>query len=234
MLTVGILAGGMATRLRPITESIPKALVEVAGKPFICRQLDYLREQGVTRVVLCIGHLGHMIENVVGDGAAFGLEVLYSPDGPRLLGTGGAVKQALPLLGESFFLLYGDSFLPIAFAPVEAAFLRSRKAGLMTVLENGDRWDKSNVLFRDGRLIEYNKQAPRPEMKYIDYGLGLLQAEALAPYPSGEVFDIAELYHALSLADDLAGYEVHERFYEIGSHSGLKEAETYFSERQPQ
>lgn len=234
MLTVGILAGGMATRLRPITESIPKALVEVAGKPFICRQLNYLRAQGVKRVVLCIGHLGHMIEDVVGNGAAFGLEVRYSPDGPKLLGTGGAVKQALPLLGDSFFLLYGDSFLPIDFAPVEEAFLQSGKSGLMTVLDNGDRWDKSNVLFRDGELIEYNKQAPRPDMKYIDYGLGLLQAKALAPYRDGEVFDIADLYHTLSLANDLAGYEVHERFYEIGSHSGLKEAETYFNERQTQ
>lgn len=232
MLTVGILAGGMATRLRPITESIPKALVEVAGVPFICRQIDYLREQGVTRVVLCIGHLGHMIEDVVGDGSAFGLEVQYSPDGPKLLGTGGAVKQALPLLGDSFFLLYGDSFLPIDFAPVQETFVRSGKSGLMTVLDNADRWDKSNVLFSDGRLVEYNKQAPTPEMRYIDYGLGILQAKTLLPYPDGAVFDIANLYHALSLAGELAGYEVHERFYEIGSHSGLKEAETYFSERQ--
>ena len=232
MMTVGILAGGIATRLRPITESIPKALVDVAGVPFIFRQLDYLREQGVERVVMCIGHLGEMIEDRVGDGSAFGLQVLYSPDGPKLLGTGGAVKQALPLLGESFFLLYGDSFLPIDFSPVEEAFLKSGKTGLMTVLENRDRWDKSNVLYRDGHLVEYNKQAPSPEMKYIDYGLGILRAEALDRYAVGEVFDIADLYRTLSLADELAGYEVHKRFYEIGSHSGLKEAETYFNERQ--
>ncbi|MBO9170432.1 nucleotidyltransferase family protein [Rhizobium sp. L245/93] len=232
MRTVGILAGGMATRLRPITESIPKALVDVAGVPFICRQLNYLREQGVSRVVLCIGHLGHMIEDVVGDGSAFGLDVSYSPDGPKLLGTGGAVKQALPLLGDSFFLLYGDSFLPIDFQPIETAFLTSGRTGLMTVLENGDRWDKSNVLFRDGSLIEYNKHAPSIEMKYIDYGLGMLRADALGGYEAGAVFDIADLYHTLSLQGELAGYEVHERFYEIGSHSGLKEAESYFNERQ--
>jgi len=232
MLTVGILAGGMATRLRPITETIPKALVEVAGVPFICRQLDDLRKQGVTRVVLCIGHLGEMIEDVVKDGTAFGLEVSYSPDGPKLLGTGGAVKQALPMLGESFFLLYGDSFLPIDFSKVETAYLESGKTGLMTVLENGDRWDKSNVLFRDGQLVEYNKHAPTPEMKYIDYGLGILRADALDAYGSGEAFDIADLYHTLSIKNQLAGYEVRERFYEIGSHTGLKEAEIYFNERQ--
>ena len=98
MLPVAILAGGLATRLRPITETIPKALVDVAGVPFICRQLDYLHAQGVHRVILCIGYLGEMIQKVVGDGSKFGLEVSYSPDGPVLLGTGGALKQALPLL----------------------------------------------------------------------------------------------------------------------------------------
>ncbi|PZM14865.1 nucleotidyltransferase family protein [Rhizobium tubonense] len=232
-LSVAILAGGLATRLRPITETIPKALVDVSGVPFICRQLDYLREQGVKRVVLCTGYLGEMIENVVGDGSAFGVDVVYSPDGPTLLGTGGAVKQALPLLGEGFFLLYGDSYLPIDFSRVEDAFLESGKAGLMTVLNNGDKWDKSNVLFRDGRLVEYNKKSPRPEMRYIDYGLGVLKASTFANYKAGEIFDLADLYHKLSVEDDLAGYEVHERFYEIGSHSGLKEAEAYFHERKP-
>jgi NDP-sugar pyrophosphorylase family protein len=233
-LTVAILAGGLATRLRPITETIPKALVEVAGVPFISHQLEYLRDQGIKKVVLCTGYLGALIEDVVGDGTAYGIEVIYSPDGPTLLGTGGAVKQALPLLGEHFFLLYGDSYLPIDFARVEAAFLESGKSALMTVLQNGDRWDKSNVLFRDGVLVEYNKKTPRPEMRYIDYGLGALHVSAFSDYSSGEIFDLADLYHKLSLGNELAGYEVHERFYEIGSHSGLKEAEAYFCERKPE
>jgi N-acetyl-alpha-D-muramate 1-phosphate uridylyltransferase len=228
MLPVAILAGGLATRLRPITKSIPKALVEVAGEPFICRQLDYLRTQGIRRVVLCLGYLGEMIQDVVGDGSQFDLDIAYSPDGPVLLGTGGALKQALPLLDEQFFVLYGDSFLPVDFAPVERFFLESGKAALMTVLENGDRWDKSNVLFHDDELVEYNKHAPRPEMSFIDYGLGLLTDRSLEPYPSGQPFDLAEVYHTLSLKGQLAGYEVHERFYEIGSHGGLKETEAYF------
>jgi NDP-sugar pyrophosphorylase family protein len=232
-LTVAILAGGLATRLRPITETIPKALVDVAGLPFIARQLDYLRAQGISKVVLCTGYLGEMIEHVVGDGSAFGVEVTYSPDGPTLLGTGGAITQALPHLGDSFFLLYGDSYLPIDFSKVETAFQQSGKTGLMTVLNNGNQWDKSNVLFHNGQLIEYNKKTPKPEMRYIDYGLGVLQASAFVNYKAGEIFDLADLYHELSVKNDLAGYEVDKRFYEIGSHSGLKEAETYFHERKP-
>jgi NDP-sugar pyrophosphorylase family protein len=227
-LPVAILAGGLATRLRPITEKIPKALVDVAGKPFVVRQLDYLRRQGITRVVLCLGYLGEQVEAVVGDGSAFGLEVRYSWDGPRLLGTGGALKQALPLLGEQFFVFYGDSYLPIDFRAVERDFLSSGKLALMTVLKNGDRWDKSNVLFRDGGIAEYNKRAPRPEMAHIDYGLGVLSASVLENVPANEPFDLADIYRNLSVQGLLAGHEVFERFYEIGSHKGLEETIEYF------
>ena len=228
-LPVAILAGGLATRLRPITEKIPKALVDVVGKPFVARQLDYLRRQGITRVVLCIGYLGEQVEAVVGDGSVFGLEVYYSWDGPRLLGTGGALKQALPLLGEKFFVFYGDSYLPIDFQAVERDFLTSGKPALMTVLRNGNQWDKSNVLFRDGCCIaEYNKRAPRPEMAHIDYGLGVLSASILENMPADVPFDLADIYHDLSVRGLLAGYEVFERFYEIGSHKGLEETINYF------
>jgi NDP-sugar pyrophosphorylase family protein len=228
MHPVAILAGGLATRLRPITEKIPKALVDVAGQPFICRQLLYLREQGVSKVVLCIGYLGEQIEAVVGDGNQFGLSVLYAPDGPKLLGTGGALRQALPLLGDDFFVLYGDSFLPVDFAQVQAAYAKSGKPALMTVLRNANRWDKSNVLFRNGQLIQYNKHNPSLDMEYIDYGLGIISAGCIDAFPLGQAFDLADLYQQLSLEDRLAGFEVHERFYEIGSHSGLRETEDYF------
>ncbi|MCZ2207543.1 nucleotidyltransferase family protein [Cylindrospermopsis raciborskii] len=228
MLPVVILAGGLATRLRPITEKIPKALVPVAGKPFIYHQLAYLGKQGVDRVVLCIGYLGQMIQDVVGNGAEFGLSVSYSPDGPVLLGTGGALKQAVHLLDKSFFVLYGDSFLPINFSAVENSFLYSGKPALMTILHNGNRWDKSNVLFRNGRLEEYNKRSPRPEMEFIDYGLGVLSRSVFEQYHGGHPLDLADVYHSLSLEGNLFGYQVHERFYEIGSIPGLQETETYF------
>lgn len=231
-LPVAILAGGLATRLRPITTKMPKSLVEVAGEPFIARQLGYLRRQGVSEVVLCIGHLGEMIEDAVGDGSRFGLKVSYSPDGPALLGTGGALKRAAPLLGEACFILYGDSFLPVDFAPIEADFLNSGKPALMTVLYNRDRWDKSNVLFCDGQLIEYNKSAPRPDFQHIDYGLGVLRTDVLGHFPENEPFDLAAVYHALSLEGRLQGHEVFTRFYEIGSPSGLAETNDYFRSKE--
>ena len=229
---VAILAGGRATRLRPITEKIPKSLIDVAGKPFICRQLEYLSRQGVTKVVMCIGHLGEQIEAVVGDGRAFGIEVRYSPDGPILLGTGGALKRALPLLGEQFFVLYGDSYLLCDFRAVQQAFVQSDKPALMTVLGNENRWDKSNVLFQGGRIVEFNKRTPRPDMAHIDYGLGILSTMVLDPYPENSSFDLADVYHDLSLADRLGGFEVAERFYEIGSPQGLRAAEAYFTARE--
>lgn len=228
MFTVAILTGGLATRLRPITEAIPKALVEVAGKPFIARQLGYLRDQGVSSVVLCVGYLGSMIEEVVGNGDQFGLSVSYASDGPALLGTGGALKKAIPLLGEHFFILYGDSFLPINFLQVQQAYVESKQQALMTVLKNGDRWDKSNVQFTNGRLVQYNKRFPRPDMAYIDYGLGVMSADVLGSYPADKPFDLADVYQELSTRGHLAGLEVHKRFYEIGSYEGLNEAEDYF------
>lgn len=214
--------------MRPITETIPKALVDVAGLPFIVRQLSYLRDQKVRNVVLCIGYLGEMIEALVGNGSRFGLKVTYSHDGPSLLGTGGALKKALPLLGEQFFVLNGDSFLPVDFALVQQAYLKNGKDALMTVLANGDQWDKSNVLFSNGKLLQYNKSAPRPDMTYIDYGLGVVSARVLDAYPAALPFDLADVYQALSTKGMLFGLEVYERFYEIGSHSGLKETEAYF------
>lgn len=231
MFSVAILAGGLATRLRPITEEIPKSLIEVAGKPFICHQLEYLRKQGISSVVLCIGFLGEMIQEVVGNGSRWDMRISYSQDGPDLLGTGGSLRQALPLLGECFFILYGDSYLPIDFSDVERVYAQSGKKGLMTVLRNQNRWDVSNVEFDAGKIIEYNKNIIRPQMHYIDYGLGLLQNEILQAYPAGQSFDLSKVYNHLSLAGNLAGYEVFERFYEIGSHQGIADTQAYLLEK---
>ncbi len=231
MFSVAILAGGLATRLRPITEEIPKSLIEVAGEPFICHQLEYLRKQGINSVVLCIGFLGEMIQEVVGDGSRWGMHISYSPDGTSPLGTGGALRQALPLLGEHFFILYGDSYLPIDFSDVGKNYAASGKKGLMTVLRNQNRWDKSNVEFDAGKIIEYNKTVIRPQMHYIDYGLGLLQSTVLRAYPARQSFDLSKVYNDLSLASELAGYEVFERFYEIGSHQGIADTQAYLLEK---
>ena len=231
MFTIAILTGGLATRLRPVTEKIPKSLIQVAGKPFICHQLDYLRQQGIKSVVLCIGYLGEMIQEVVGNGSKWDMQVCYSPDGPVPLGTGGAIRQALPLLGENFFILYGDSYLPIDFSDVKKTYINEGKKGLMTVLRNQNKWDKSNVEFDAGQIIEYNKTVIRPKMHYVDYGLGLLQSTTLQTYSAKESFDLSIVYNDLSLNGELAGYEVFERFYEIGSHQGIADTQNYLLEK---
>src|SRR5215813_7834732 len=172
MLPLALLAGGVATRLRPLTEKIPKALIDVNGEPFIAHQLRLLRAAGLERVIVCSGYLGDMIRAYVADGGRFGLEVQFSLDGPTLLGTGGAIVKALPLLGEAFFVLYGDAYLTCDFRSVESAFRDAGCPALMTVFRNEDHWDTSNVEFDGTRIVSYSKADKSPRMRYIDYGLG--------------------------------------------------------------
>jgi NDP-sugar pyrophosphorylase family protein len=233
-IPVAILAGGLATRLRPITEKIPKSLVPVAGRPFLAHQLEMLHARGIRRVVLCIGFLGEMIQREFG-AEAYGIKLDYSFDsvrqseaqayGAKLLGTGGAIRRALPKLGSEFFVLYGDSYLPIDYAPVAETFHRSGKLGLMTVYHNEGKYDSSNVVFRDGEIVVYDKQAKLPEMRHIDYGLSLFKASVFEAYAADEVFDLAGVMGRLVREKQLAGYEVPERFYEMGSPDGLAELE---------
>jgi len=232
-IPVAILAGGLATRLRPITEKIPKSLVPVAGKPFLAHQLDLLRSRGIRHAVLCIGHLGEMIQRGFGDGSAYGVKLDYSFDGPKLLGTGGAIKRALPLLGGEFFVLYGDSYLPIEYRPVAECFHRSGKLGLMTVYHNEGRYDTSNVVFRDGEIVVYDKKTKLPEMHHIDYGLSLFQSSVFDGYAADQVFDLAGVMGRLVREKQLAGYEVRERFYEMGSPAGLAELESLLQSKSP-
>ena len=220
---VAILAGGLATRLRPLTEKVPKLLIEVAGEPFLSHQLQLLQKAGLTRVVLCVGHLGEMIVDRYGDGRSWGVQIDYSFDGPRLLGTGGALIRALPLLGDAFYVLYGDSYLPIDYLDVGRAFLASGRQGLMTVYENRGQYDSSNVWFEDGRIRVYDKKNKVPQMHHIDYGLGVFRAAAFAGFPRDAVVDLAEVQKTLVARGELAGYEIPERFYEIGSPAGLAE-----------
>ncbi|HZZ59266.1 MAG TPA: nucleotidyltransferase family protein [Opitutaceae bacterium] len=232
-LPVAILAGGLATRLRPITEKIPKLLVEVAGEPFFSHQLRLLRAAGLTRIVLCIGHLGEQIMARYGDGSAWGVRIDYSPDGPRLLGTGGALIRALPLLGERFCVLYGDSYLPIDYAAVGRAFLASGKLGLMTVYENRGRYDTSNVWFEGGEIRVYDKKRRLPQMRHIDYGLNFFAAAAFAGLPRDEPVDLSDVQRGLAERGELAGYELATRFYEIGSPAGLAELNLLLSSSSP-
>ena len=230
---VAILAGGLAKRLRPVTEKVPKLLVEVAGEPFFSHQLRLLKKNGLTKLVLCVGHLGGMIVDQYGDGARWGVHIDYSFDGPQLLGTGGALIRALPRLGDTFYILYGDSYLPVDYQAVGRAFLASGRLGLMTVYENRERYDTSNVWFTDGRIKIYDKVNKVPQMQHIDYGLGLLRARALDGWPRDEVVDLAAVYSRLVAQGELAGCEMRERFYEIGSPAGLRELDVLLRTRPP-
>ncbi len=223
-LPVAILAGGLATRLRPITQTIPKALVPVAGAPFLTHQLKLLTRHGLRDIVLCVGYLGDQIEAAYGDGKAHGVRLRYSYDGPNLRGTAGALRQALPLLGEAFLVLYGDSYLEIEYGTVMKKFIEGNAPALMTVMENSQGTEPSNVWYEDGRVIAYNKKQPRPEMRHIDYGLSAYRAECLADYADA---DLSGLQGELAERGGMAGFEITTPYHEIGSRIGLKALEDH-------
>jgi N-acetyl-alpha-D-muramate 1-phosphate uridylyltransferase len=220
---VAILAGGLATRLRPATDTIPKALLSVAGQPFLSHQLRLLHSKGFRRIVLCVGHLGELIEAKIGDGKRLGLQIDYSFDGPTLLGTGGALKRAISKLGERFLVTYGDSYMPVDYASIVEAFVRSEKPALMTLFENEGRWDASNVWFEAGEIHRYDKRVRTPQMRHIDYGISILTSGLFAGFRDDAPFDLSDLYSRLVSEKQMAAYEVKQRFYEIGSAQGLAE-----------
>ena len=221
-LPVAILAGGLATRLRPLTARVPKILLDIAGRPFAEHQVELLRRAGINPIVYCLGYLGEQVAEVLGDGSRWQMHFSYVFDGPRPLGTGGALRLALPQLGDTFFVMYGDSYLECDYGAVERSFRAAGRPGLMTVFRNENRWGPSNVNYDSGRIIRYDKAAADPTMQHIDYGLGILTPAAFDAI-AGVDLDLATVYQRLIERDALAGYEVQERFYEIGSPEGLEE-----------
>ena len=229
-LPLVILAGGLGKRLELKTQNIPKAMIDIFGTPFISRQLNYLKKQGFKKIIICTAYLGNKIKDYIGDGANFDLNIVYSDDGDQLLGTGGAIKKALNLIGTDFFILYGDSFLPINFSLVEKVFISGDKPALMTVLKNNGQWDTSNAYLKN-QLIYYNKKNPKKDMNYIDYGLSVVNNSIFDDFPNTKSFDLADVFEKLSKNEQLAGYEVNERFYEIGSKKGLDETINFFKKQ---
>lgn len=231
-----ILAGGLATRLRPITENLPKALVPVAGRPFADYQLAWLAAEGVRDVVYAVGFLGEAIQDFVGDGSRWGLHVTYSSDGPDLRGTAGALRLAYErdLLERRFAVMYGDSYLQLPVARAWDAFMALDTAALMTVYRNENDHDRSNVALHDGLVVRYEKGVTDPTlegMHYIDYGFSIADREALlALVPAGEYVDLATVLATLSAQRRLSGFEVFDRFYEVGSPSGLAELDALLSQ----
>lgn len=221
MLPIAILAGGLATRLGSLTSNVPKSLIEINGRPFIDWQMDQLVAAGYSYFVFCLSHKSRLIQSHVGDGTRWGVDIQYSLDGEIQLGTGGAIKNALPILGQNFAVIYGDSFLPINFSEVEGEFLESGAQGLMTIFANNDQFDQSNVEYSDGNIVNYDKVMRNSHMRHIDYGLTYLQTQAFGEFQESNSFDLSDVYSQLLKIDELRGFEVFERFYEIGSHQGI-------------
>ena len=227
MLPCAILCGGLATRLRPVTEKTPKSLIPIHGEPFIAHQLRLLRANGVERVVLCAGYLGKMIQELVGDGSKFDMVVRYSFDGAQLLGTAGAIRKALPMLGDAFLVLYGDSYLSCDYGAVATSFQHADAEALMTIYRNEGSFDSSNVEAAGGRILRYDKRNRIPAMQYIDYGLGVFRKTAFQDVQANEYCDLAQLYQDLLAKGRLASFEVRERFFEIGSAQGIEDLKVY-------
>jgi NDP-sugar pyrophosphorylase family protein len=233
---IAVLAGGLATRLRPITETIPKALVDVAGEPFIAHQLRRFYQEGIRDVVMCLGYLGEQVVKYVGDGSQFGLNVTYSYDGDKLVGTGGAIRKALPLLGDVFYVTYGDTYLNLNYREA-FEFLQKfpHSAGLLTVFLNENRWDTSNTVYRDGKLLAHSKRNRSPEMQYIDYGLSLFRKVDFTNwsgrFKADEAFELNEAFTDFIQQGRFLGFEVTKRFYEIGTPESLESTSRFLKNR---
>jgi N-acetyl-alpha-D-muramate 1-phosphate uridylyltransferase len=221
-----ILAGGLATRLGERTRELPKALLPIAGKPFLAWQMQALARSGFSEVVLCIAHLGAQIRDFLGDGAAFGVTVAYSEDGPERLGTGGALRRALPLLAASFLVTYGDSYLPFDYAaPLRDLDAHPEALGTMSVFQNDGAWDSSNTEVREDTVVRYEKGGHDAALRFIDYGAIALCRSVLAERPADVAFGLDQVQAELARAGQLRAYSASERFYEIGSELGIRELE---------
>lgn len=230
--TVLILAGGLGTRLGSIQKDLPKSMVDVLGQPFIQHQLQLLKTQGVENVILCVGYRQKALCAFVGDGSQFGLNVTYSSDGEKALGTGGAVLKASTNAGSPFAVLYGDSYLEAPLGPIIQTFADCGKEALMTVYHNRNQCAPSNILVRDGCVTAYNKKDPTPEMEYIDFGLSIYSKAAFEGMSESEAFDLAEVTTTLISRKQLACFEVNVPFHEVGSIEGLKELESHLRNRE--
>ncbi len=218
-----ILAGGLATRLKPLTDSVPKSMVRVEGRPFLEYQLELLRENGICNIVLCVGHLSRMVKEHFGDGFRFGVKIVYSDEGKELLGTGGALKKAEPLLEDRFFVMYGDSFLMYDYQAIRSYSGRFPNFCVLVVYRNENLYDNSNIAIQDGLVSAYDKANPDGKLVYIDAGLSILRREYISQIPSHQSSPLEELYCKIIDDRNMLAYEVDQRFYEIGSPRGLRE-----------
>lgn len=219
-----ILSGGFGTRMLPLTKDLPKCLIEISGEPFLSYQLKWLKKYNISDILICIGHYGQKIIDYAGNGKNFGLDINYVDEGEQLLGTAGALRLAYDQnkLEDKFLVLYGDSFLPIDFSKVYN-YLEKYPA-LMTIYENHNKLDKSNVKKINDIIVSYDKNTTNTDYNYIDYGLSVIRRHAISGRVKPNCVEkLATFFNALSSQNLLQGYEVNQRFYEIGSFDGLND-----------
>lgn len=225
MMQMVILAGGIGTRMRPLTEGRPKAMIMVGDRPFLEHQIELLRKNRITEIVLCVGYLAHHIKAYFGNGSGFGVDISYSEERGELLGMAGALKKAEPLLAEEFLAINGDSYLLLDYAAIMSRFRQRDELGLMVIYRNHDRQRASNVAI-DGELVTiYDSNKRSPEMTHIDAGLWALRKRALSLIPPRCPVSQGQFFHKLIERNQLLAFEVSQRFYEIGSFNGLAEFE---------
>ena len=218
-----ILCGGLGTRIKSVSKKLPKSMIDIHGKPFIQYQLELLKKNNFNNIILCVAQGASIIENFVKDGKSFGLNVKYSYDGSNLLGTGGAIKNSLHNVNEYFFVIYGDSYLDINYKEVHDYYLLNKKKSVLTVLENNNLWDRSNIIFKNNKILKYCKYSNEKEMTYIDYGLSILNKKDFVDFDRKDNFDLSNLYDKLVKNGTLNGFKINERFYEVGSIKGIND-----------
>lgn len=229
-----ILAGGPGTRLRPLTQHMPKVMVPINGAPFLLHLLKLLKSQGVKNIILCTGYLGKQVKDFLGDGKNLGLTIRYSEEKEKLLGTGGALKQAQSWLNSYFLVLNGDTYLPIDYGELERAFRKRRKQAMMVVYANRENTGvKNNVaLDNDLMVIRHDKEGFDPNLKYVEAGVLVLQREALDIIKEGAVTSLEKgLYPTLIQQRELAAYVAGQRFYDIGTPEQKQIFEKFLKER---
>ncbi len=226
-MQIVILCGGLATRLRPLTEKIPKSMVKIGEKPFLEHQIELLKKGGISDIILCIGYKGEQIKKYFGSGDNFGVKISYSSDEDKPLGTGGAIKKAEGLLDDVFLVMYGDSYLPFDFQKAIRFFDGFDKLGMMAVFKNLNKYEPSNVEIENDLVKNYSKEAKTEKMEYIDYGVSIFKKEALNFIPENQLYDLSQLHKTLIEKNQLLAYPAEKRFYQIGSFEGLEEFKKY-------
>jgi len=227
MLPIAILAGGLATRIKPISDSIPKSLIVINKKPFLEWQLQLLEKNKCKLVVICVSHKSEMIKNFIQNRAKSNLNIYLSFDGTKQLGTGGALVKAKELLGTAFMVLYGDSYLPVNYEKISNHFVESNKLGLLTIMKNELNLEPSNVVYKNGYVQKYDKNIFSEAMHYIDFGLSAFKLEAFDGYPVNETMDLSLIHSGLATRHELLGYKVNRRYFEVGSFQGIQDFQKF-------